>query len=83
MHFKDGYQRVEQTCKDNIDEIMKNQCNLVKCLLQKTEGFIYPYLRGKEQGRHGLTAWAVGIWLTGERKVIRCLFCFCLLQPSK
>lgn len=61
MHFKDRYQRVEQTCKDNIGENMKNQCGLVKCLLQKTEGFIYPYLKQKEQGRHGLTPWPDGI----------------------
>ena len=56
---------------------------LVKCLLQKTEGFFYPYLKQKEQGRDGITAWADGIWLTDERQVvIQCLFFFSVLQQG-
>lgn len=56
---------------------------LVKRLLQKTEGFIYPYLKQKEQGRDGIMAWADGLWLTDERQVvIQCLFCFCVLHKG-
>lgn len=60
--------KVEQPCKDNIDIAMKNQCSSVKCVLQKTEGLIYPCLKQEEPERDGLTVWADGVQLTDERK---------------
>lgn len=49
---------------------------------QKTEDFIYSYLKQKEQGRDGLIAWADGIWLTKGRRMIQCLFYFHLLHQG-
>lgn len=47
---------------------MKNQCSSMRCALQKTEGFVYLYLKHEEQGRDGLSAWAECGQLSDEKR---------------
>lgn len=49
---------------------------VVKCVFQKTESFIYPYLKQKEKGKDGSTAWAA-VWLIEERKGVDSVSILC------